>query len=122
MDGCHRASKKISLEIESMAQSVPLREASAVKKMNDQLLLLSLKKITYYFKIWTTGSNVLQKIYCLYKNAKVAVLKNNSTPERRLRLKVLQKSSSFKKVAFPKITLASELSITALLKYLLYLL
>ena len=32
MDGCNRAGKKISLEIESMVQAVPLREASAVKK------------------------------------------------------------------------------------------
>ena len=43
---------------ELMAQPAPLREASTVKKMNDGSLLLSLNKITHYFKIWTTGSGV----------------------------------------------------------------
>ena len=36
--------------IEWMAQAAPLREASTVKKMNDRSLLLSLNKITHYFK------------------------------------------------------------------------
>ena len=44
--------------IEWMAQATPLREASTVKKMNDRSLLLSLNKITHYFKKWTTGSEV----------------------------------------------------------------
>ena len=47
--------------IEWMAQAAPLREASTVKKMNDRSLLLSLNKITHYFKKWTTGSGVLKK-------------------------------------------------------------
>ena len=44
--------------IEWMAQAAPLREASTVKKMNDRSLLLSLNKITHYFKKWTTGSEL----------------------------------------------------------------
>ena len=36
--------------IEWMAQAAALREASTVKKMNDRSLLLSLNKITHYFK------------------------------------------------------------------------
>ena len=36
--------------IEWMAQAAPVREASAVKKLNDWSLLLSLNKITYYFQ------------------------------------------------------------------------
>ena len=44
--------------IEWMAQAAHLREASTVKKMNDQLLLFFLNKITHYFKKWTTGSEL----------------------------------------------------------------
>ena len=44
--------------IEWMAQAAPLREASTVKKMNDRSLLLSLNKLTHYFKKWTTGSEL----------------------------------------------------------------
>ena len=36
--------------IEWMDQAARLREASTVKKMNDRSLLLSLNKITHYFK------------------------------------------------------------------------
>ena len=36
--------------IEWMAQAASVREASAVKKLNDWSLLLSLNKITYYFQ------------------------------------------------------------------------
>ena len=85
---------------EWMAQAAPLREASAVKKMNDRSLLLSLNKITHYFKKWTT-SGVLKKICCLYKNLILQIDPLNSScsqkqhyPERTLRLKVLRKSSS----------------------------
>ena len=35
---------------EWMPQAAPLREASTVKKMNDQSLLFCLNKITHYFK------------------------------------------------------------------------
>ena len=59
--------------IEWMAQAAPLKEASAVKKMNDRSLLLSLNEITHYFKKWTTGSGVLKKIYCLYKNVMLQI-------------------------------------------------
>ena len=44
--------------IEWMAQATPLREASTATKMNDRSLLLSLNKITHYFKKWTTGSEL----------------------------------------------------------------
>ena len=81
--------------IEWMAQAAPLREASTVKKMNDRLLLLSLNEITHYVKKWTTGSGVLKKIYCLYKNGmfQIGPLKV-AAPERTLRLNVLRKSDS----------------------------
>ena len=85
---------------EWMAQAAPLREDSAVKKMNDRSLLLSLNKITHYFKKWMTASGVLKKIYCLYKNLILQIDPLNSScsqkqqyPERTLRLKVLRKSS-----------------------------
>ena len=102
--------------IEWMAQAAPLREASTVKKMNDRSLLLSLNKITHYFKKWTTGSGVLKKIYCLYKNVMLQIdpLKSSCSqkqqyPERTLRLKVLRKSSSLEKKAVPKVTLANAI-------------
>ena len=50
MDGCNRSVKKITLDIEWMTQAAPRREASTVKKMNDWSLLLSLNKVTHYFK------------------------------------------------------------------------
>ena len=97
-----------------MSQAAPLTEASTVKKMNDRSLLLSLSKITHYFKKWTTGSGVLKKIYCLYKNVmlqidpfKSSCSQKQQYPERTLRLKVLRKSSSLEKVAIPKVTFAS---------------
>ena len=86
---------------EWMAQAAPLREASAVKKMNDRSLLLSLNKMTHYFKKWATTSGVLKKIYCLYKNLILQIDPLNSScsqkqqyPEKTLRLNVLRKSSS----------------------------
>ena len=100
--------------IEWMAQAAPLTDASTVKKMNDQALLLSLNKKTHYFKKWMTGSSVLKKIYCLYKNVMLQIdpLKSSCSQkqqysERTLRLKVLRKRSSLEKVAIPKATLAS---------------
>ena len=44
-----------------MAEAVPLREASTVKKVNNRSLLLSLNKLTHYFKKWSTASGVLNK-------------------------------------------------------------
>ena len=44
--------------IEWMAQAAPLRDTSTVKKMNDRSLLLSLNKITHYYKKLTTGSEL----------------------------------------------------------------
>ena len=79
--------------IEWMDQTDPLREASTVRNMNDRLLLLSLNKITHYFKKWTTASDVLKKIYCVYKNLILQIDPLNSScskkqqyPERTLRL------------------------------------
>ena len=43
-----------------MAQADPTREASTVKKMNEQSLLCSSNKMTHYFKNWTTASGVLK--------------------------------------------------------------
>ena len=97
-----------------MAQAALFREAGTVKRMNDQSLLLSLNKITHHFKKWTTGSGVLKKIHCPYKNVMLQIdpLKNSCSqkqqyPKRTLRLKILQKSSSLEKVAIPKDTLTS---------------
>ena len=60
--------------IEWMAQAANLREASTVKKKkNDRLLLLSLNKITHYFKKWMTGSGVSKNIDCLYKNVMLQI-------------------------------------------------
>ena len=80
--------KKSPYMIEWMAQAVPLREASTVKKMNDWSLLLSLNKITHYFQKWTTTIVVLKKIYCLYKNLMLQIdplnsscSQKNSTPK-----------------------------------------
>ena len=99
-----------------MTQVAPLREASTVQKMNDRSLLLSLTKITHYFKKRTTGSGILKKIHCLYKNVMLQIdaLKSISSqkqqyPERTLRLKLLRKSNSLEKVAIPKFTLASAI-------------
>ena len=44
-----------------MSQADPHREASTVKKMNGWSLLLSLNKMTHYFKEWTTAIGVLKK-------------------------------------------------------------
>ena len=44
--------------IEWMVQAAPLRETSAVKKMNDRSLLFCLNKITHYVKKWTTESEL----------------------------------------------------------------
>ena len=94
--------KKSPYMTEWKTQAAPLREACTVKKMNDWSLLLSLNKITHYFKKWTTTSGVLKKIYCLYKNLMFQIDPLNSScsqkqkyPERALRFKVLRKSSSF---------------------------
>ena len=59
--------------IEWMAQAAPLRKATAVKKMNNGSLLLSINEIRHYFKKWTAGSGVLKKIYFLYKNTMLQI-------------------------------------------------
>ena len=58
MDGCNPSGKKITIDDRWMAQAAPLRDTRTIKKMNDQLLLLSLNKITYYYKKLTTGSEL----------------------------------------------------------------
>ena len=65
--GNHSVKKKPYM-IELMAQAHPPRESSTVKKMNGRSLLLSLNKITHYFKDWTSTSCVLKKIFFPYKN------------------------------------------------------
>ena len=50
MDGSNHSRKKSPYLIEWVAQAAPLREASTIKKMNGSSLLLSLNKITHYFK------------------------------------------------------------------------
>ena len=87
-----------------------------LEKINNGSLLLSINKITHYFKKWTTGSGVLKKIYFLYKNVMFQIdpLRSSCSqkqqyPERTLRLKVLRKSSSLEKVAVPKVTIASAI-------------
>ena len=100
--------------IEWMAQTDPLREANTVKKINDRSLLLSLSKITHYFKKWTAASGVLKNIYCLYKNLMLQIDSLSSScpqkqryPKITLRLKALRKSRSLEKVAVLRVTLAS---------------
>ena len=73
MDDCNHSGKKSPQMIEWTAQVAPLLEASTVKKINDRSLLLSLNKITQYFKRWTTGSGALKKIYCLYKKVMLQI-------------------------------------------------
>ena len=87
-----------------MAQAAPLREASTVKKMNDRSLLLSLNKITHYFKKWTTGSGVLKKICCLYKNVmfqmdplKSSCSQKQQYPKRTFKVKNTPKEQLFEK-------------------------
>ena len=50
--------KKSPKMIEWVARPAPLRDTRTVKKMNDQSLLLSLNKITHYYKKLTTGSEL----------------------------------------------------------------
>ena len=54
--------KKAPYMKEQIAQANPQKEASTSERMNDHLQLLSLNKITHYFKIWTAQSGVLKKI------------------------------------------------------------
>ena len=94
--------------IEWMAQAALLREARAVKKINEKLLLLSLNKIIHYFKKWTTGSSVLKKIYCFQIDPlKSSCSQKQEYPEGTLRLTVLQKSSPLEKVGIPKVVILS---------------
>ena len=100
--------------IEWMAQAAPLRKATTVKKINDRSRLFSINEITQYFEKCTTGSDGLKIIYFLYKNMMLQIDPFKSScsqkqlyPEKILGLKVRRKSSSLKKVAVPKVTLAS---------------
>ena len=105
MDGYNSSGKKITLD--------DRMNGSNWSSKSDESLLLSLSKITHHFKKWTTSRGVL-KIYCLCKNLMLQIDPLNSRcsqkqkyPKRTLRLKVLPKSSSLKKVVVPKVTLAS---------------
>ena len=68
MDVCNCSVKKSPYMKEWMPQVDPPKEVSTVKKINGQLLLLSLNEMTHYFKEFTTVSGVLKKICCLYKS------------------------------------------------------
>ena len=134
MDGCNHFGTKITLDDRMDGSSCSFQKRQySFKKMNDRSLLFSINEITHYFKKWTTGSGVLKKIYCLYKNVmlQIHLLKSSCSSqkqqhpetwptiftqqtmsERTLRLKVLQKSSplqNLEKVAVPKITLSSAI-------------
>ena len=61
MDDCDRSIKNSPYMIEWMAQADPSREVNRVKGMNALSLLLSLDKITHYFKEWMTASGALKK-------------------------------------------------------------
>ena len=50
--------KKVTRYKKWMAQAACFWETSTVKKMNGQSLLLSLNKITHYFKKWATRSEL----------------------------------------------------------------
>ena len=113
--------------IEWMAEAAPFWKATTLKKMNDRSLLLSINKITHYFKNGQLEVVFWKKIYFLYKN----VILQKDPPEsncsqkqqyskRTLRLKVLQKSSSLEKVAVLAVHLQVQLFTTALLKHSLY--
>ena len=41
--------------------------------MNDRSLLLSTNEKTHYFKKWTTGSGVLNKVYFIYKKVMLQI-------------------------------------------------
>ena len=131
MDCCNRFGAKITLGDRMDNSSCSSQKSHhSFKKMNDRSLLFSINEITRYFKESTTGSGVLKKIYCLYKNMMLqthllksscsqkqqypktwpGIFTQQAMPERTLRLKVLQKCNSLEnseKVAVPKITLAS---------------
>ena len=57
MDGYNRFGKKSHWMIDGWLKLLLL------EKMNDRSLLLSANEKTHYFKKWTTGSGVLNKIY-----------------------------------------------------------
>ena len=61
MDDCDRSIKNSPYMILWMAQADPSREVNRVKGMNALSLLLSLDKITHYFKEWMTASGALKK-------------------------------------------------------------
>ena len=76
-----------------MAQGDPQKKSLRSKKMNGWSLLLSSKKMTHYFKKWTTPG-VLKK-YILFSQKidasnrsflTVAIPNNYSFPKRKLRL------------------------------------
>ena len=89
--------------IEWMAQAAPPREASTVKKINDQSLLLSINEITHYFKKWPTGSGILKKKSIFFKkkvmlqidSLKSSCSQKQQYPERNIRLKELFGENSY---------------------------
>ena len=75
MDSNNCFVKKITYMKEWTAQANPPKEANTVKKMNDQLLLLSSNKATYCIKEWTTAGSIFKK---------KIVFKAISTPKKQL--------------------------------------
>ena len=67
MCGCNCSGKKSSSMKKWMAQGDPQKKSLRSKKMNGWSLLLSSKKMTHYFKKWTTPGvlkkYILQKIF-----------------------------------------------------------
>ena len=73
-----------------------------LEKMNDGSLLLSINEITHYFKKWTTGSGVLNKIYFIYKNVmlqidpvKSSCFQKQQYPEETFKVKSTPKEQLF---------------------------
>ena len=74
-----------------------------LEKMNDGSLLLSINEITHYFKKWTTGSDVSNKIYFIYKNVmlqidpvKSSCFQKQQYPEETFKVKSTLKEQLFR--------------------------
>ena len=79
MNGANCSVKRINLHGKWMAQADPPKKAITVKKMNCRSILLTSNKMTHYFKECTTSSDVLKKLYCLYKNLVLQIDPLNSS-------------------------------------------
>ena len=108
-DGCNLTIKLFILHTEWMARADPPKEAKTFKKMSSLSLLLSLDKITHYFKEWTTASGVLKKIcsavftkiWCSNRSSS----QNYSAPKENSSYKYSERVALWRAVL--KVTLAS---------------